>query len=50
VGRELRTLGYRKLSARPHHHEKSEAAVAAFKKASPRVWKKSRPTRPMASR
>jgi transposase len=50
LGRELRALGYRKLSARPRHHAKSEAAVAAFKKSFPRVWRKSRSTRPMASR
>jgi transposase len=49
LGRELRTLGYRKLSARPRHHARSEAAVAVFKKSFPRVWRKSRPTRPMAS-
>src|SRR5829696_5371932 len=39
-----------KLSARPRHHAKSDAAVAVFKKSFPRVWRKSRPTRPMASR
>ena len=50
LGRELRALGYRRLSARPRHHAKSEAAVAAFKKASPRVWRRSQPTRAMASR
>ena len=50
LSRELRALNFRKLSARPRHHEKSEAAVAAFKKTSPRVWRKSRQTRPMASR
>ena len=50
LGRELRALGYRKLSARPRHHAKSEAAVAAFKKTFPRVWRRSRPTRLMASR
>ena len=32
LSRELRALDYRKLSARPRHHAKSEAAVAAFKK------------------
>src|SRR5215210_1886922 len=32
LSRELRAMNYRKLSARPHHHAKSEAAVAAFKK------------------
>ena len=50
LSREVRALGYRKLSARPRHHAKSEAAVAAFKKTSPRVWRKSRAPRPMASR
>jgi transposase len=50
LSREVRALGYRKLSARPRHHAKSEATVAAFKKTSPRVWRKSRPTRLMASR
>ena len=44
LSRELRALGYRKLSARPRHHAKSEAAVAAFKKSSPRAWRKSRRT------
>ena len=37
LSRELRALGYRKLSARPRHHEKSEAAAAAFKKNFPAV-------------
>src|ERR687898_853796 len=50
LSREVRALGYRKLSARPRHHAKSEQAVAAFKKISPRVWRRSRQTRPMASR
>ena len=50
LSREVRALGYRKLSARPRHHAKSEAAVAVFKKAFPRVWRRSRPTRPVASR
>jgi hypothetical protein len=49
LSRELRSLSFRKLSARPRHHAKSDAAVAAFKKTSPRVWRKSRPTRPAAS-
>jgi transposase len=34
LSRELRALGYRKLSARPRHHEHDEAVVAAFKKKS----------------
>src|SRR3954465_14257800 len=35
LSRELRAMNYRKLSARPRHHAKSEAAVAAFKKTFP---------------
>jgi putative transposase len=50
LSREVRALGYRKLSARPRHHAKSDAAVAVFKKSFPRVWRRSRPTRLMASR
>jgi transposase len=49
LSRELRAMGYRKLSARPRHHQKSEAAVAAFKKTSPPSWRRSRQTRPTAS-
>ena len=48
LSRELRALGYRKLSARPRHHEHDETAVAAFKKKSRTSWRKSR--RPPASR
>jgi transposase len=49
LSRELRAMGYRKLSARPRHHAKSEAAVAAFKKTFPRSWTRSPRTRPTAS-
>jgi transposase len=49
LSRELRAMAYRKLSARPRHHAKNEAAVAAFKKSSPRSWRRSRQTRPTAS-
>ena len=49
LSRELRALGYRKLSARPRHHARSDQAVVAFKKASPRVWRRSRMRRPAAS-
>ncbi len=49
LSRELRALNFRKLSARPRHHAKSEAAVTAFKKVSPRVWRRSRRARPAAS-
>jgi transposase len=37
LSREVRALGYRKLSARPRHHAKSDAAVAAFKIYGPAV-------------
>jgi transposase len=42
LSRELRALGYRKLSARPRHHAQAEGAIEHFKKASQRVWKRSR--------
>ena len=48
LSRELRALGYRKLSARPRHHEHDEAAVEAFKKKSLMSSQKLR--RPPASR
>jgi transposase len=48
LSRELRALGYRKLSARPRHHEHDEEAVADFKKKSRTSWRKSR--RSLASR
>ncbi|NWG91445.1 MAG: winged helix-turn-helix domain-containing protein [Parvularculaceae bacterium] len=35
VGRELKAMGFRKLSARPRHHARNELAVAAFKETSP---------------
>ena len=41
LGRELRALRYRKLSARPQHHAQAEGAVAAFKKRSPPRWQRS---------
>ena len=49
LSRELRAMNYRKLSARPRHHAKSEAAVAAFKKTSPPVWRSLRKPRLAAS-
>ena len=45
LSRELRALGYRKLSARPRHHAQAEGAVEGFKKASPPFWTKSRSRR-----
>ena len=41
VGRELKAMGFRKLSARPRHHAQNEFAVEAFKKTSPPSWKRS---------
>ncbi len=38
LSRELRKMGYRKLSARPRHHAQAEGAIEAFEKVSPPVW------------
>ena len=40
LSRELRAMGYRKLSARPRHHAQAEGAVEDFKKTSPPAWKR----------
>jgi transposase len=45
LSRELRAMGYRKLSARPRHHAQAEGAIEGFKKTSPRSWQRSRLTR-----
>jgi transposase len=50
LSRELRALGYRKLSARPRHYAKDDEAARVFKKTSPRVWRRSRSMRPAAAR
>src|SRR5262245_38127785 len=34
LSRELRAMGYRKLSARPRHHAQADGAIENFKKAS----------------
>ena len=44
VGRELRALGFRKISARPRHKGQNEFAVADFKKTSTPSWKISAPS------
>lgn len=49
LGRELRALGYRKLSARPRHHAQADGAVEAFKKASRPRWQRSRARRAATS-
>jgi transposase len=41
LSRELRAMGYRKLSARPRHHAQAEGAIEDFKKVSPRAWTRS---------
>jgi transposase len=50
LSRELRRMGFRKLSARPRHHAQDEEAAADFKKASPTSWTRLRPTRLAAQR
>ena len=40
--RQLRAIGYRKLSARPRHHAQAKGAIKDFKKVFRRVSTKSR--------
>lgn len=49
MSRELRALGYRKLSARPRHHAQRARAIEAFKKNSTRLWRLSRASGACAS-
>ena len=41
LSREMRALGFRKLSARPRHRGQKPQDIADFKKASPPVWRRS---------
>ncbi len=41
LSRELRAMGYRKISARPRHHAQAEGAIEHFKKPSPPSWRRS---------
>ena len=41
VGRELKAMGFRKLTARPRHYAQNEFAAEAFKKTSRRKWRRS---------
>ena len=41
VGRTLRDMGYRKISARPRHHAQNEYVVDDFKNASRASWQRS---------
>ena len=49
LGRVLKAMGYRKLSARPRHHAQNPAALEIFKKTSRPVWRRSRAARRQAS-
>jgi putative transposase len=42
LSRELRSMGYRKLSARPRHYAQAAGAIENFKKASRPVWRRLR--------
>ena len=50
LSRELRAMGFRKLSARPRHRAHNEHAAEAFKKISPTSWRRSRAGKPQAPR
>ena len=41
VGRELKALGFAKISARPRHYAQNQWAIEDFKKTSPPRWKRS---------
>ena len=45
LSREVRALGYRKLTARPRHHAQTDGAIETFKKTFPRAWRRSRATK-----
>ncbi len=49
LGRELHTLGYAKLSARPRHHAQDREVMETFKKNSPPSWRNSLAARRGAS-
>jgi putative transposase len=40
LSRELRAMGYRKLSARPRHHAQAPGTIESFKKTSSPVWRR----------
>jgi transposase len=50
LSRQLRAMGFRKLSARSRHRAHNEHAAEAFKKTSPTCWRRSRAGRPQAPR
>ena len=50
VSRELKALGFVKMTARPRHQAQNEYVVDDFKKTSPPAWRKSRPNSPPTQR
>ena len=42
LSRDLRAMGYRKLTARPRHHEQEADAIDIFKKTCPSSWQRSK--------
>lgn len=50
LSRELRGMGYRKLSARPRHHAQREGTIEDFKKPSRTLWRKSPTTKASTQR
>ena len=50
IGRELKALGYSKISARPRHYAQNASEVNAFKKNFPPRWQPSRPSSPKEPR
>lgn len=43
LSRDLRAMGYRKLTARPRHHAQGADAIDVFKKTSQPGWQRSKP-------
>ncbi len=41
ASRELKALGFRKVSARPRHYAQNELVIEGFKKVSPPSWRRS---------
>ncbi len=48
LSRELKALGFSKVSARPRHYDQDARAIDAFKKTSPRGLRKSNPNSQLA--
>jgi transposase len=44
MSRELKAMGFRKITARPRHYAQNELAVEAFKKVSRTSWQRSKPS------